>query len=156
MVLKYPVFYSTAYIFLILILSACDNNIKEYKSQCNDGHTFKRVSFTNLMDSLSFYDKQYVEVSGKFKQDKDESALFDDSITTGKTGNDALWVDFSQDCPLYLTGTRIGFFDYDHNNGQLTPVNNAIITLRGEIDFNNKGHRKAYKGAIGKISYVKI
>lgn len=158
MLYKYPVFCIKACIFLILVqvLSSCGNNIKEYKSECNDGHTFKRVSFTHLIDSLNFYDKQYVEVSGKYKQDKDESALFNDSLMVDKVGDNALWVDFSQECPLYLTGTRIGFFDYDHNNGQLTPANNMVIVIRGKINYRNKGHLKAYKGTIDKISYVKL
>ena len=139
-----------------MALSACDNNIKEYKSECNEGRTFKRVSFTNLMDSLSFYDGQYIEVSGKYQQGKDESALFNDSLIVDKVDNKAIWVDFSQECPLYLTGTRTGFFDYDNNNGQLTPANNKTIIIRGEINCNNKGHLKAYKGAIVHISYVKF
>lgn len=158
MVRSYLVVSVKVCIFLILIpaLLACNNNVREYKSECNDGHVFKRVSFTNLIDSLSYYDKQYVEVSGKYQQSKDESALFNDSLIVDNVDNKALWVDFSQECPLYLTGTRTGFFDYDHNNGQLTPVDNKTIIIRGEIDYHNKGHLNAYKGAIAKISYVKM
>ncbi len=139
-----------------LSFPGCDYNIKEYKSECNNGRVFKRVSFTHLMDSLSFYDKQFVEVSGKYQQGKDESVLLNDNPVSGNAGNNALWIDFSQECPLYLTGTRIGFFDYDHNNGQLTPANNVTVILRGEVNLQNKGHLKAYKGSISKISYVKL
>lgn len=145
-------------IFLILTftLCACRNKPKEYTSECNRGHVFKHIKFTQLIDSLAFYNKQYVEVSGRYQQAKDESALFNDSLIVDKVGKQALWIDFSQECPLYLTGTRTGFFDYDNNNGQLTPANNKTITIRGEINFNNKGHLNAYKGAIDKISYVKL
>jgi hypothetical protein len=95
-------------------------------------------------------------VSGKYQQGKDESALFNDSLMVDKVGNKALWIDFSQECPLYLTGTHTGFFDYDHNNGQLTPANNATIIIRGEVNYRNKGHLNAYKGTIERISYVKL
>jgi len=141
---------------LIMALLSCSNHSKEYKSSCNDGQAFKHVSFTHLLDSLNFYDKQYVEVSGRYQQSKDESALFNDSLLVDKVGKAALWVDFSPECPLYLTGTRTGFFDYDNNNGQLTPANNKTIIIRGEVDCHNKGHLKAYKGAITHISYVKF
>jgi len=67
-----------------------------------------------------------------------------------------LLVDFSQDCPLYLKGTRTGFFDYDTNNGQLTPVNNKTITIRGKINIRNKGKLNAYKGTIEHISFVSL
>lgn len=153
-----PAMYVKISILFILILGAlsCKSRIKEYVSGCNDGRAFKRVSFTHLVDSLGFYDKQYVEVSGRYQQGKDESGLFNDSLIVDKVNNKAIWVDFSQECPLYLKGTRTGFFDYDNNNGQLTPANNKTIIIRGEIDCNNKGHLKAYKGAITHISYVKF
>lgn len=140
----------------VLATLSCKSRIREYVSDCNDGREFKRVSFTHLVDSLSFYDKQYVEVLGRYQQSKDESGLFNDSLMVDKVGNKAIWVDFSQECPLYLTGTRTGFFDYDNNNGQLTPANNKTIIIRGEINYSNKGHLKAYKGAIVHVSYVKF
>ena len=144
------------FFMLVLTVLSCKTRVKEYVSDCNDGRVFKRVSFTRLVDSLGFYDKQYVEVSGRYQQSKDESGLFNDSLIVDKIDNKAIWVDFSQECPLYLTGTRTGFFDYDNNNGQLTPANNKTIIIRGEIDCNNKGHLKAYKGAIVHVSYVKF
>jgi len=141
---------------MILVFGSCKKQTKLYVSDCNNGHPFKRISFSHLVDSLSFYDKQYVEVLGRYQQSKDESGLFNDSLMVDKVGNKTLWVDFSQECPLYLKGTRTGFFDYDNNNGQLTPANNKTIVIRGEVDCNNKGHLKAYKGAITHISYVKF
>jgi len=146
----------SGFIVLILVLAACNRHKGFYKSDCDDNRTFKRIAYTHLIDSLRFYDKQYVEVTGKYQQGKDESALFNDSMFVDHSNAKALWVEFSPDCPLYLTGTRVGFFDYDYNNGKLTPVNNKTITLHGVINCAYKGHLGAYSGAIEHISYVKL
>ena len=147
-------FINSIFLVTALALPGCYNGIKEYKSECNDGHTFKRVSFANLMDSLSFYDKQYVEVSGKYQQGKDESVLLNDNPVSGKASNNALWVDFSQDCPLYLSGTRQGLFEY--NDGGFTGINNKNVTLRGVIVLRNKGKKDKYKATIERVSLVKL
>ena len=102
------------------------------------------------MDSIQWYDQQYVEVTGKYREDKELSALFCDSLPD----NNALWVNFSQDCPLYLKGTHQGLFEY--NDGQFTQINNRSITIRGRIDFHNKGSRNDYKATIDRISLVKL
>ena len=115
------------FLMVLPILTACKHGDKIYTSDCNDGHGFKRISIAGLIDSLDFYNNKYVEVSGRFQQDKGVSILIGD-----KKGQ-AILVEFSNGCPLFLTGSRIGFFDYDNNNGQLTPANNKIVILRGEI-----------------------
>jgi hypothetical protein len=144
-----------AFLAAALMLQACIHHKKVYQSSCDDDKTFKQVTFKNLVDSFDYYNNHYVEVKGKFEQDKDLSALIDDSLFS-RGSKRVILVDFSQDCPLYLDGTRTGFFDYDSNNGQLTPVNNKVITIRGRINCNNKGHLKAYKGTIEHISYVSL
>jgi len=144
-----------AFTAMVLALQACSHSKKVYESNCDDDQTFKRVDFKKLVDSFSNYDNQYVEIKGKFEQDKDMSVLIDDSLVS-KGNRRVLLVDFSQDCPLYLKGTRTGFFDYDTNNGQLTPVNNKTITIRGKINIRNKGKLNAYKGTIEHISYVSL
>jgi hypothetical protein len=143
------------FLTLLLLAQACTRN-RAYKSNCDDDRSFKHVGFSQLLDSLSYYDNKYVEVSGKYKQGKGLSALFNDSMFVDHSNKRALWVEFSPDCPLYLTGTRIGFFDYDYNNGKLTPANNKTIVIRGIINIRFKGNLGAYKGSIGHISYVKL
>jgi len=144
-------------LFLILVLGllACNKKKNYYKSDCDDGRTFKHVSYTTLIDNMANYDKQYVEVSGEYQQDNGESALYNDMFVR-HNHKKALWVEFSPDCPLYLVGTRVGFFDYDYNDGKLTPVNNKKITIRGLINYHYKGALGAYEGAIEHISYVKF
>ena len=141
---------------LLVLIQSCTGKKIYYKSNCDDSHTFKRIGFSQLIDSLAYYDNQYVEVSGKYQQSKGQSALFNDSTFVDHSAAQALWVEFSPECPLYLTGTRIGFFDYDYNDGKLTPVNNKVIVIRGRINANFKGHLGAYKGSIEHISYIKI
>jgi hypothetical protein len=141
---------------LLLAIQSCTGKKIVYKSSCDDIRVFKHIGYTQLMDSLAYYNNQYVEVSGKYQQGKGQSALINDSTFVDHSAGKALWVEFSPDCPLYLTGTRIGFFDYDYNDGKLTPINNKIIIIRGKINAGYKGHLGAYKGAIEHISYIKL
>ena len=138
----------------LLILQSCNHDKKEYKSNCDAEITFKRVSFTNLIDSIQQYDHQYVEVYGTYREGDEESALFNDSLFVDHSNKHALWINFSQDCPLYLTGTRTGLFEY--NDGKFTQINNKKITIRGEIDIKHKGHLDSYKASIDRISFVKL
>ncbi|MDB5022408.1 MAG: hypothetical protein JWP78_163 [Mucilaginibacter sp.] len=137
-----------------MICQSCKNEKRIYKSDCNDSKTFKRVSFKELVDNLEDYDQKYVEISGKYEEDKELSALFNDSLLVYHSNKNALWVDFSQECPLYLSGTRKGLFDY--NDGKFTQLNNKYITIRGLIDVHNKGYLKQYKGTIERVSFVKL
>jgi len=157
MISAITIYAKTLALFILLItLQSCTGNKKFYKSDCDDDKKFKQIGFTQLMDSIAYYDNQYVEVSGEYKQGKGQSALFNDSTFVDHSNSKALWVEFSPECPLYLNGTRIGFFDYDYNDGKLTPVNNKTITIRGIINAKYKGHLNAYKGSIGHISYIKL
>ena len=142
-------------LFLFAVaLQSCSHDKKLYKSDCDVDKKFKRITLTHLMDSLSYYDNQMVEVKGKYKQDKDLSALFSENIFRKK--GKAIWVEFTPDCPLYLEGTRIGFFDYDYNGGKLTPANNQTIIIHGVVNARYKGGSGAFKGAIGRISYIQL
>jgi hypothetical protein len=145
-------------VLLVLLISiawqSCSRHEKIFKSDCDDDKAFKQVSFRHLMDSLDDYDQKYIEVSGKYEEDKELSALFNDSLFVDHSGKSALWVDFSQECPLYLSGTRTGLFEY--NDGQFTQINNKSITIRGKIDLHNKGHLHQYKGTIERVSLVKL
>jgi len=147
-----------AILFLLLIAAfqSCTHNKILYKSDCDIDRKFKHISLANLMDSLNYYDNQGVEVQGKYKQDKNLSALFNESVFGYKKKNKPLWVEFSPDCPLYLEGTRIGFFDYDYNGGKLTPANNQTIVIHGIVNAHYKGHSGVFKGSIGHISYIQL
>jgi hypothetical protein len=136
------------------MLSSCKHEKKVYTSDCDVDITFKRVSFRQLVDSIQNYDQQYIEVSGKYEEDKELSALFSDNLLAGGSENNALWVNFSQDCPLYQVGTHKGLFEY--NDGQFTLINNKAVTIRGMINLGNKGHDKKYKATIERISLVKL
>jgi hypothetical protein len=47
---------------LLLLMQSCNGKKIYYKSNCDDGLVFKHVGFTQLMDSLDYYNDQYVEV----------------------------------------------------------------------------------------------
>ncbi len=143
-------------LLLCAVLQSCTHNKKMYKSSCDIDKKFKRITLPHLMDSLSYYDNQCVEVRGKYMQDKELSALFNESAFGRRSKSKALWVEFSPDCPLYLEGTRIGFFDYDYNGGKLTPANNQTIVLHGVINAHYKSHSGVFNGSIGRISYIQL
>jgi hypothetical protein len=150
-------FYKTAiFLFLIIvfIFQSCKSEKKTYKSDCNDNLAFKHVGFTQLIDSIKKYDQQYIEVDGTYEEGKDESALVNDSLFVDHSNSHALWVNFSQDCPLYLTGTRQGLFEY--NDGKFTQISNKKVTIRGKVDVRHKGHLGSYKGTIDRVSFVKL
>ena len=149
-----PAILSVVAFCALLTLLSCKHEKKIYSSHCDVDIHFKRLSFRQLIDSIGNYDQQYVEVSGKYEEDKELSALFNDSVLAGSSDNNALWVNFSQDCPLYQAGTRKGLFEY--NDGQFTLLNNKIVTIRGMINLHNKGREKKYKGTIERISLVKL
>jgi hypothetical protein len=151
-----PVYTKLSYLALLTIavlLQACTSNKKIYMSDCDENITFKHVTYTHLIDSIAFYDQKYIEVSGKYQEGKEESALINDSLFVSQSKT-ALWVNFSQDCPLYLSGTRIGFFEY--NNGGFTRINNKTVKLRGRLDVHNKGHLKLYKACIDRVSFIEL
>ena len=150
--LRFPIIWLLLAACFALVMQSCKHAKKVYTSDCNMDMTFKQVSFHQLMDSLPQYDQQYIEVSGKYEEDKELSALFSDSLfSTGSTG---IWVNFSQDCPLYLSGTHKGLFEY--NDGQFTQINNKLITIRGRVDLNNKGSHNRCKATIDRVSLVKL
>lgn len=127
---------------------------KIFKSNCNDNRKFITVGFEQLMDSLANYDQQYVEVLGRYEEGRERSALVSDSLLADHTNANALWVDFSQDCPLYLSGTHKGLFEF--SNDGFTRLKNKTITIRGMVNLRNKGHLQQYKGAMERVSYIKL
>ncbi|HTK20394.1 MAG TPA: hypothetical protein VL442_12790 [Mucilaginibacter sp.] len=137
-----------------ITLQSCKHEKKVYKSECDIDKDFKTINFKQLMDSLDDYDQQYIEISGKYEEDKGISALVNDSLFANTSNRNALWVDFSQDCPLYLSGTHQGLFEY--NDGQFTQINNKKVTLRGVIVLGNKGKKDQYKATIERVSLVKL
>lgn len=138
----------------LMALQSCKHEEKVYRSECDIDKDFKTIGFRQLMDSLDDYDQQYIEISGKYKEDKGISALVCDSLFTDVSDGNALWVDFSQDCPLYLSGTRQGLFEY--NDGKFTRINDQKVTLRGLIVLRNKGKKDKYKATIERVSLVKL
>ena len=83
------------------MFTGCSNHKMAYESNCDAGIAFKKVKFNSLKD----YDEQYVEISGTYMESK-EQCTCNEVMFTDHSNKHALWVNFSQDCPLYLKGTR--------------------------------------------------
>jgi hypothetical protein len=135
-------------------LQSCKHKKKIYTSECNNELNYKHVTFTGLIDSIDKYDHQYIEVQGTYKEGDAESALVNDSLFTDHSNGHAIWVNFSQDCPLYLKGTREGLFEY--NDGKFTQISNKSVIIRGKIDMRHKGHLGSYRGEIDRVSYIEM
>jgi hypothetical protein len=155
MMVRNPIKIAFFGIFMTLLLG-CGEHKRIFISDCNDDYTrvYKRVAFFELLNHLKKYDKQYVEVTGKYIEAPEQSALFNDSLFANHSVKQAIWINFSPDCPLYLKGTRIGLFEY--NNGQFTQINDKYVTIKGRVDAHDTGHLNQYKGAIERISYIKL
>ena len=141
-------------LIILLCLQSCKHEKKIYTSECNNDLAYTRVTFTQLIDSIQNYDHQYIEVRGTYKEGDAQSALFNDSLFTDHSNGHAVWVNFSQDCPLYLKGTRQGLFEY--NDGKFTQMSNKTVIIRGKVDMRHKGHLGSYRGEIDRISYIEM
>ena len=137
---------------LLLVLFSCGKHKKVFTSTCAGGIVFKPVSFRNLVDSMKYYDKRSIEISGIYREGKGESALVNDSLFVDHSNSHAFWINFSQDCPLYLKGTRSGLFEY--SDGKFTRLNNQRMTVKGVLSF--KAHAGGYKASIDEISYIEF
>ena len=144
-----------AIVFLIsAALLGCKNNKLVYGSNCDAAVSFAKVDFSNLINNIKKYDGKYVEVSGTYQESKDQSALYNDSLFTDHSYKHALWINFSQDCPLYLKGTRTGLFE--PTNGEFVLISNKKMKIRGRIDLHNTGHLGLYRGTIDRVSYIEL
>jgi hypothetical protein len=142
-------------LIIALALQACNTHKQKiYTSECAPDIKFKKVKFVNLIDSIRYYDKQFVEVSGKYLEGKNVSALVNDSTFTDHGNSHALWVNFTQDCPLYLTDKHTGLFETE--DGEYNKLNNRLITLRGRVEVEKKGHKNAYRATINEVSYLSL
>ncbi|AYL96887.1 hypothetical protein [Mucilaginibacter celer] len=139
---------------VLVMLASCSKHKQAFQSDCNTGTVYKKVSFTELVNHVAKYQHQYIEVSGKYKEGFEQSALFNGGFFSDHSNAKALWVDFSQDCPLYIPGTHIGLFTY--NNGQFTQINNRPVTIRGIVDVNDKGHLNQYRATIDRVSFIEL
>jgi uncharacterized protein YvpB len=127
-------------IFMALFVG-CGERSSVFTSDCNDDftHSYKRVAFSELVNHLKKYDKQYVEVTGKYVEAPEQSALFNDSLFADHSIKQAIWIDLFQ-----------------YNNGQFTQINNKHVIIRGRVDAHDKGHLNQYNGAIERISYINL
>jgi len=139
---------------LLILLCSCSNSKHIYTSNCDIDQVFKPVTYANLLDSLNFYNGRYIETTGLYIEGKEQSALYSDSELVKTDADKALWVNFSQDCPLYLQGTQQGFFEY--NNGGFTQINNKHVRIRGRIDLRNKGHLNQYRACLDRVSLIEL
>ena len=143
-----------AFGFILFAVQGCNSNKMVYSSNCDAGISFKKVDFSTLINNIKQYDGQYVEVSGTYQESKDQSALYNDSLFTDHSFKHALWINFSQDCLLYLKGTRKGLFE--PTDGEFVLISNKKLKIRGRIDLHNTGHLGLYRGSIDRVSYVEF
>ena len=141
-------------VLTVIALQACKQQKKIYTSDCAAGVKFKKVTFTHLIDSVKYYDKQYIEVSGKYLEGKNISALVNDSTFTDHENSHSLWVNFTQDCPLYLADKHTGLFETE--DGEYLQINKKLMTIRGRLELSKKGHLNTYRATLNEVSYLEL
>ena len=151
-----PIFKYITILFysVVFVIQSCKSEKRIYESECDNNITFQHIGFTKLIDSIENYDQKYIEVEGTYQEGKEESALVNDSLFVDHSSRHALWINFSQDCPLYLIGTHKGIFEY--SDGQFTQIKNKKVRIRGRIDVRHKGHLGSYRGTIDRVSFVEL
>ena len=142
------IFVLTVFYVMIATLFGCTHKKRVYASECDKDVHFKNISMAHLLDSARFYNKQFVEISGKYIEGKNISALVNDSLFVGRKNSSSLWVNFTQDCPLFLAGTQQGLFSSE--DGSFEKLNNRRVTIRGRVEANSKG----YSATINEVSYI--
>src|ERR1700754_3262335 len=61
-------FTRTAFVCLfVMSFPGCKSGQTIYKSSCDPGVDFKKVGFTQLINNIQKYDRQYVEVKGVYR-----------------------------------------------------------------------------------------
>jgi len=142
-----------ALLLMLVALTSCAGK-KVYKSDCDIDIQFKHIGFKHLLDSLQYYNNKYIEVKGKYKMGMQQSALYNEAIFVSHSDSNALWVNFTEDCPLFLDGTHVGLFNYV--DGEYTPINNKKITIRGRINLRNKGIHGQFRATIDHVSLISM
>jgi hypothetical protein len=136
-------------ITLLLLHTSCISTTGKsvYESTCSSNLTFKKVKLRDLIDSVNYYNGKYVEVSGIFRSDLEESALYDDAWLIKKEPEKAVWIQFASECPLRLTNSEAGCV--------FVPkfIADKPIIVKGKLD-TSKGHLGQYACTVTEIHQV--
>ncbi len=139
------------YASILPMLISCTSNHQVYQSSCNAGQTFRKINLHQLITHLSQYNGLYVEVSGRYQSGRELAALADSSRLYSAGTTDMLWIEYSQECPLYEQQKHTGLFE---ETGLYARLNNKNIIIRGRINIRNHGYRKQYKAALEQVSLL--
>lgn len=142
-------------VFLLYAGTGCINNTKlEFVKHEDSESKPMFVPLEELLTNINKYKDTYVETKGIFYFSLEQTSLHP---TDGKNigTRKALWIRFklSNDTTLIEVNKGLNFFDNYLRFSEL--LNGKVITIRGIIRPEFKGHLSQYGGTIEDISYIK-
>jgi hypothetical protein len=124
-----------------------ENKTSVYNTEdCNT--EFKRISIKSLSDSVSFYDRKRVEISGYYSYSIEQSALF-----TGETYNSnefSLWVEFSTRLIDSLVKKELP------GENVFNKMSGKTVKIRGMLISDSHGHLGQYSATVKDVCYLEI
>lgn len=141
-------------VFLLYAGTGCINNTKlEFVKHEDSESKPMVVPLEELTADINNFKNTYVETKGVFYFSLEESSLYP---TDGKniSSRKALWIRFKlpNDTTLIEANKGLNFF---YNSRFRELLNGKVITIRGIIRPEFKGHLSQYGGTIEDISYIK-
>lgn len=141
-------------IFLPLFTCCKKQKPRIYTSDCANNIALKKVSYSNLMDSLKFYQNQYVQVSGEYRQGKELSVLVNDSASVNSGAQQSLWINFVPDCPLFEKHTHAGLFQA--TDGEYLNFDKTRMVIGGRLELQKTKTRGACRPTLNNVCYVEL
>ena len=137
---------SILFTLLFIACSTGKNNSLIYSSDyCNAD--FKKVSFTSLFDSLSFYDRKPVEITGFYHSAFEVSVI--STQQNFSTDERIVWVDFGNELSDSLTNSK------PPNENIFDKIDGKKVKMRGYFSAGRTGHLSGYPCGI-RICYLEI
>ena len=141
------------YLFIVtlsVILISCnttENTASVYNTDdCNADS--ERISMKSLSDSVNFYDKKRVEISGYFSYGIEESALF--ARKTHGSNEFSLWVEFKAGLVDSLVKRELP------GENIFSKISGKRIKIRGILYSNSHGHLGQDSASVKDVCYLEI
>jgi len=133
------------YISLILVIAfmSCSQKNFRYVKKDYDNETsiYQKVDLSDLLKNYEDYDGKYIQVSGFFIGNINESAMY------SKEGSkEGIWISFKDELIDDNGNTLL-------KNNTIYDLSDSDVTLKGKFDSKEKGNLGLYKGSLTEIIY---
>lgn len=142
-------------VFLLLMIGCSNNKMHDIYSNNESKQVSEKLGLNQLLKNPDLYNKKIIEVTGIYKTDFEESAIYASKISYwGKKTKKALWVVFNNEYyPLIDSKTGINLLD---SYQTIEKINGKKIKIKGRFNASSKGHLSLYSGTIENVFYVEV